>query len=876
MAKSGLARFFRLLRVHTHRLSSRLRAFIVAAICVLGIAGSMFLFLNDLFSDMERLEAEPVGAVSWVNSTAQRLSEHTVQWDRLTNNSSVYDGDIISTAAFSNIKINFVNGQTLELAENTSIRIESQNNTVSHIELLQGEIQIICKWLNMTISCDESTREVLAGTALKLHKDRFFQKDPLIKMLSPGNGTRILRTSPEEAPVKFQWQELPDKANATRTTDTTKTDKTRVVLYIAETRDFSRQLGSWPVDSDSTEIALATGAFFWKLLEFDTNNELDSGHFDIILTQNPRPISPADGSVQTFLPGKQSLHFSWTVPIEAESVLLEVADNPEMSRPRLRQLINKTTNGRGLYTSSRLAPGQWYWRIYPIYPGGITRRAYSSSMGISDGYWRVRSANTDILTDDLPSAVNAFVVVEEAAPSVPEAPPRIPVQTETGTIPRLIFPPDNYTLESNRTPDLLFTWKNSLTFNNRFQISERLDFAGSFVMDMAVADFNTRIPFLKPGIYYWRVSGADIPDSPPSLPSRIVIIPALPAPRLITPRENENIQFKEINEVNFSWERLNYAPNYAFSLFLEGKDEPIAEILALQNNSVMVYFDTNTQGRFHWTVQGYVPPSAAASGRRGIIAQGKFSIVPQSGRIQENANTWTTPTIANINTYSGEVSSPITLLSPAAGISIAGAQALRNPPEARWSVTEPLTNIELILSTTTDPINDPQAIHVRVSGSPAVFPPLGDGIWYWLIRGDTAASRGVTSGEPFWIRVLPLPLLTPPRIARPGNNAVIDIAQLTRDRNITFTWEPVNGANAYIFSLFQEGNPPVNVITAAPQSELSYVLDNLSILEEGTFLWQVEAIQRNSNGVIDQRGRIEQHSFTIEIRSSGNVRRISE
>ncbi|MCL2127229.1 MAG: hypothetical protein FWH38_03150, partial [Treponema sp.] len=279
---------------------------------------------------------------------------------------------------------------------------------------------------------------------------------------------------------------------------------------------------------------------------------------------------------------------------------------------------------------------------------------------------------------------------------------------------------------------------------------------------------------------------------------------------------------------------------------------------------------------FYWTVQGFSMPTEISSGRNGLIARNRFSITPQGGASLGDLYSWTVPRIANIQTYSGELFSPITLVSPASGINIPGIQALRSPPLARWTTEEPLRNVQLIISRSSDPASDPRAIVMEARGATVSFPSLDEGIWYWIICGDTSDTRGATPREPFWINVLPVPLLPASRPIQPENNAVIDLAQLTRDRKITFSWSEVPAASAYIFSLFQDGNPPTLLFTLSPEMVFSYDLENLSILNDGNYLWQVEAVYRNNSGVIEQRGRIERHPFTIEIQRSANLQTHSQ
>ena len=853
---------------------------IVAVICVLGMGGSLWFFRSDLNSSLQNLGKKPVGTAYWVTNNAKRLSSRRLQWDRLERHSPIYDGDIVSSDAFSELKISFEGGETLELFPDTSVHIVYQDSNAIRFVLREGEIQIQSSRNALTVSLAEiapvetlisdirislvpgttagikapgknapdgftlkvyqgsiafssrgggASRTVEAGAALRLGNDGSVRTDPPVIMLAPWNGARLLHASEGKVPVEFRWKRL-------------HSGESEVMLEIAHAGDFSLPEEIWYSDNtDSAEIELAAGTYHWKLYTPSSREEADSGRLDIVYTQGPRALSPADGTVETLLPGKQEILFSWAVPGEAESVVLEVADNSEMNNPGIQQPIKSATRGRGYYSASGLKPGQWYWRVRPVYPG--------------------------MEAADYPSPVNSFTLAESTELPAQKAKSSTPA-AKPGGIPRLIFPPDNYTLEANRTPDLLFSWENTFSYNARFQMADRSDFIGALIMDEEVYGSTIQSPFLKPGTYYWHITGTAPGNASP--PNRLVVLPALPGPKLQSPSENERLQVREGEAVRFSWEPANYATAYQFRLFLEGRDIPLREVSSLQNNSVYVYFDPNTSGRFTWIIQGFSSPTEISTGRRGLIARGRFYISPDMTSNQTDQISWTIPRIANMQSFAGKVDAPITLISPMQGINIPGIQALRAPPQARWTSDEPLRNTQLIVSRTTDPESDPRAIVRDVTGYTAPFPSLDEGIWYWIIRGDTSELRGATSGDPSWVNVLPVPLLLPPIPLQPINR-VIGIEQLTRDRNITFRWSMVTGANAYIFSLFQDGDPPKLIITAPLQTTVSYVLENLSLLNEGNYLWQVEAVSLDRNGVIEQRGRTEQYPFTIEIPRSGDL-----
>jgi hypothetical protein len=89
---------------------------------------------------------------------------------------------------------------------------------------------------------------------------------------------------------------------------------------------------------------------------------------------------------------------------------------------------------------------------------------------------------------------------------------------------------------------------------------------------------------------------------------------------------------------------------------------------------------------------------------------------------------------------------------------------------------------------------------------------------------------------------------------------------------MVFSWSAVQGANAYIFTLYEESaNGRRQIIRRAPENNTSWTLENFSTLGRGTFVWQVEAVSRSSTGTIEQRGRIGENSFIIDIPRPGQI-----
>jgi hypothetical protein len=92
----------------------------------------------------------------------------------------------------------------------------------------------------------------------------------------------------------------------------------------------------------------------------------------------------------------------------------------------------------------------------------------------------------------------------------------------------------------------------------------------------------------------------------------------------------------------------------------------------------------------------------------------------------------------------------------------------------------------------------------------------------------------------------------------PAAGFIINVAEARRSRSITFSWSAVAGANAYNFTLYREsvnGTPVINTRTAGT----SYVINDIATLDNGNFIWHVEALSGT------RRGPSAESRFAIDI-----------
>jgi hypothetical protein len=101
---------------------------------------------------------------------------------------------------------------------------------------------------------------------------------------------------------------------------------------------------------------------------------------------------------------------------------------------------------------------------------------------------------------------------------------------------------------------------------------------------------------------------------------------------------------------------------------------------------------------------------------------------------------------------------------------------------------------------------------------------------------------------------------------KPENGYVINPEILRESRILAFAWEPAAGADAYVFTLFREtGSGERQLVISSGGPETSYTLEDLSLLDLGRFVWQVEAVSLGDDGTVLRNGIPGENWFAVDI-----------
>jgi hypothetical protein len=533
-----------------------------------------------------------------------------------------------------------------------------------------------------------------------------------------------------------------------------------------------------------------------------------------VVMLSPRPV------LRRLVPGGAAeVEFSWnTVNLGGEEkVRLELASDRAFTRP----VYIHEAAGAGT-ARTRLDAGTYFWRAYPA---GAKENASAASSG--------------------------KIILIHAPPPALISPAEADIYRYRVKPPEILF---QWTPSKNAASFILEAADNPAMMNPRLQTRVK----GNSMLYSG----------LEEGLWYWRALPVFTeeyegrPEAPAAARFRIERSGAMQSPVPQGPPEGGFVSIAPDREdVYFSWK--NEAGAASYTLLISSSpdlENPVMSRTASENYCVYGRGETILEeGRYYWGVYqtdaegNNSPPSPARSFFAAADKALARTLLPPD----------TDTAAGKIPQKPREKPVPVSLEYPPSGSVMEGFAAYRRPGLARWSSAQTPAACRFILSRGADPLRGTPLMEVNNPGKTVRLPPLTEGTYSWTIQAREAGGGDISAQRPFTFRVLPPPLLPAASGRQPSDNYTLDPAQLREKRSLEFRWNPVQGAAAYIFSLARGGKDREEIIRGGPGPKTFYILEDLTLLAPGDFVWRVEAIY--TEGELVQRGRIGENRFTVDL-----------
>jgi len=393
----------------------------VSAAVLLGAAGLMTLFVMDMSSYSARAGEKPLGTVVFKKLSATRKAPSGLGWERMRNNSPVYNADTLRTASFSEASVNFDDGTSLDVFENSMLKLDFAAKA-KDLEFLSGEISVgssregtsysisssigridVDKGSKATFSreADKLSVEVSHGSASLVRQDgssqAISQNQELQVDVKSGEATILVRpivpTAPERnarllcmagaggrSSIDFAWVLGGDAATGAKGAGDRKYELeisaskdfqapamslrpagTAASVPIAGTAQRGGSAGEGSGEGPKARAALEDGTWYWRVRD-DKGEESPIRKFTLARAEPTRPAFPGDGASYVYRRIKPEIRFAWTGMEAASAYLFELASDPAFAKPAMRTRATTTS-----LCVSELGEGAWYWRVKPIH-----------------------------------------------------------------------------------------------------------------------------------------------------------------------------------------------------------------------------------------------------------------------------------------------------------------------------------------------------------------------------------------------------------------------------------------------------------------------------------------------------------------------------
>ncbi|MCM1321949.1 MAG: FecR domain-containing protein [Bacteroides sp.] len=600
------------------KLSNNTAGFLIAVIlCLIGAGFCSYLFYENLTRTFSKLGETPVAVISFKRKAAQRKFLGRVLWDRLRNESPLYNGDTVHTAPSGEATIVFADGNTLTLLESTMAQIFADEENGSGAQLSSGGALIDASSSSGGFTFASGGVSVNVGSGARLSVSSAAADSAVALQVLAGNASvhgidgaehavsageeieisesgavsvpefSVLFPSRDEKILYHTEEDSVSVGFSVRARNIA--EDSELVFEVSDTKKFADISRSAAVQREKeTPLPFAPGTHYWRVRDASAEKDavLASGKLQVIQSPAPQLVVPAESFCYQYRTKTPAVRFVWSPSEKASAYRLVVADNRELQNPVVDERVFSESA-----SVSTLAGGVYYWQVTPYY--AVNRIGYAA-----------------------PSEIRSFEI--QRGGELPAPQPLLPAHGET------------LDLEKRGR----FSWKGDreassflLTLSQNEDLSSpalTIETADNFY---AAADDSR----LREVSYWWSVQAVDGEGntSPASAPRVCHVVRGKIEQRTVEPADGYQIEENLVRDMLFTWKKNLPAD---FESVIEVSQDSAFESIAAQfaANGYSYKGLSLPAGTYYYRMK-----SAAADGSRVLLTEPKsFSVVRQLGRTE--------------------------------------------------------------------------------------------------------------------------------------------------------------------------------------------------------------------------------------------------
>ncbi|HUX22322.1 MAG TPA: hypothetical protein VMW69_13855, partial [Spirochaetia bacterium] len=665
-------------------------------------------------------------------------------------------------------------------------------------------------------------------------------------------------------------------------------------LEIADDPSFSRNDQTFDVTSASMTRTVPLGVHYWRVGASDATSITAS--LTVLADPAVVPRIPAANQSFGYFDEPTLVDFAWSPSSLTSNYQLQIAASPTFAGPNRDIAVSATQ-----IAVDSLGEGTYYWRVLPVYgfsPSNPAPQAVAASFRVvrnpslsaarlvapADGtsfanlalasggllfnwqadpsikrwtlicardraftqvvaqttigdnfhlmrsdfaagtyYWQVRGVDTSGTQAPL-SETRSFLVQEQKA--------RI----------SLTSPREHYVYDGSTFANVPAAWTSDIQGSFQVDLSTDADFSVLY-KQIRTSINNGSFGSLPPASYFWRVllvgtDGRTLLSGPTA---SFTVMPSLVAPAAVAPAAGEALKLINPISLPFRWNGDPRTTFYDFALYQINKNGDHVLISRAQDLTVNEFTITDFRGlmvgSYAWEVDAHNPPGANVAAQQSPSTLTAFAI--ESLRL---------------------IPAPVLLL-PATRQEIDGLAALKEGVGFSWD--SPSATGNALVEIAKDSGFTQELIQRSAPSATTRISVLNllPGTYYWQVKARTSDGLNAPPSAVNQFTVLPFPPLARPQSVSPDAGESVDMWD---KKALSFSWSAIPDATSYSIKL-TEPSTGRTVFTVPSLASTSYEYGDLRNLDEGDFVWSLQATQVDSGGRVLRESPLVTAQFTITL-----------